>query len=120
MLRTIMAAALAAAAAGPAAAQTEEAGRDLRCLMVVAIYGAQQDTPEGKQAAASGFSYYVGRLKGREPDIDINARLRAEGRRTSQLSQLRGDFTRCADEMQAIRGESQALGETLKAVLKPR
>jgi hypothetical protein len=107
-----------AALAGPAfaaPADTAAASRDLRCALVMAAMGAQATTPEMKQGAVGGVSYYLGRLQGREPDIDLPARITVEAR-MMQAADLGAAAQRCGEELKAFGVESQRVGAALKAL----
>ena len=105
-----------AAFAGPAAAADEAAQtRDLRCVLVVAITGAQNPSPEAKQGLIGGIGYYMGRLKGRDPAIDLGGRLTALAKGL-QPETLRPDFARCGEEMKAFGVEAQEVGRALQAL----
>lgn len=107
--------------ATPARAADEAAqDRDLRCVLVVAISGAQAGASEqAKQGLAGGIGFYMGRLKARDAQIDLSARL--TGLATSiQLAELKDDFVRCGAEMKAFGAEAQAVGRALQAVSQQR
>jgi hypothetical protein len=106
-----------AAISTPAAAADEEAQqRDLRCLLAVAITGAQAPpSEETRQGLAAGVGFYMGRLKARDPAIDLSARLTALTK-GMQIADLKGDFSRCGAEMKVFGAEAQDVGRALQAV----
>lgn len=106
------------ALAGPAAAADEAAQTaDLRCMLVVAITGAQAGANEqAKQGLAAGLGYYMGRLKGRDPGIDLAARITTTAKGLGALTDLQPDFTRCGAEMKTFGVETQAVGRAMQAL----
>jgi len=50
---------------------------DLRCFIALTVL-ADNDDPEIKQAASAGTLYFLGRLDGRTPALDIEAAVAAE------------------------------------------
>lgn len=96
--------ALCASAARAADSDTDN---DLRC-MVVAGAVAGSPNPQLQAAAPLMMSYYLGRAKGREPGIDIGARLEA-AYRGLKASGLQADAQRCGAEMAAMGKETQDL-----------
>jgi hypothetical protein len=118
MRKTAFAALLAAAIATPAAAQPapDPTRDDLRCVIAVGMFAAQaRNDADTKLGAAAGLGFFIGRLKGREPGIDLKARVLAEANRLKSPADLQPDLARCGGEMQAISDESNALGAALKA-----
>ncbi|MBW8815219.1 MAG: hypothetical protein JF588_17505 [Caulobacterales bacterium] len=111
----VLSLALLAAPAHAAAADPAAASKDLQCALVLAVMGAQATTPEMKQGAIGGVSYYLGRLKGREPDIDLPARVTAEAK-AMQPADIQAAGTRCGAELKAFGAESQTVGAALKAL----
>lgn len=73
-LPVLVASTLLAGAAPPPDAQTKE---DVRCLIAAASLAASDD-PKAKQAGTGGALYYLGRLDGRTPGLDIEAAVAAE------------------------------------------
>jgi hypothetical protein len=108
---------LAAAFAAPAAGQSADPTRDdLRCVIAVGMFAAQaRNDADTKLGAAAGLGFFIGRIKGREPGIDLKARVLAEANRLKTPADLQPDLARCGGEMQAISNESNALGAALKA-----
>lgn len=107
-----------AAGAGTAAAAPDPAAehRDMRCVAVTAIAAQQAKTPEMRMGAAAGVGYFMGRLKGRDPDFDLVARLSADLKGLKTVEELKPDIVRCAAELKAFGLEAQAAGEALKAL----
>ena len=84
---------------------------DLRCF-VVGLNTAASDDASRKAAGAMIAVYYMGRLDGRTPDLDLKTRLVAEIRKMTS-GQLQVDAARCSAEMSA---RAKAM-ETLAGVL---
>jgi hypothetical protein len=113
---TALALALSLSATSALAADEAAQARDLRCVLVVAITGAQAGASEQvKQGLAGGLGFYMGRLKARDPAVDLPARLTALTK-DIQLADLRDDFARCGAEMKTFGAEAQAVGRALQAV----
>jgi hypothetical protein len=121
MLRSILPALALALAAGPALAAADDAAaakRDVRCILVIGLIASNTQaaaSESAKQGMIAGMGYYLGRLKGREPDIDLTARIVAETRGI-RLADIQGEALRCGDELKAFGAESQRVGAALKAV----
>jgi hypothetical protein len=109
---------LLAAAAGTAVAAPDPAAdhRDMRCVAVMAIALQQAKSPEMKQGAAAGVGYFMGRLKGRDPDFDLTARLLADLKGLKDVEELKPDVLRCAEELKTFGLEAQAAGAALKSL----
>jgi hypothetical protein len=112
------AAVLLVGAAAPAAAQDAENTADIRCaLAAMAMVGATQDATMKQQATMAAL-YYVGRLDGRNPNLDLEARLRQEMARMAP-QELAGEALRCGQQLM-VRGKAlQAIGDHFKTEGKP-
>ena len=95
----------------PAAAQ-DAVEADLRCLVVgYALSGSEQETH--KSAAVPFSLYYLGRVDGRSPAIDLGKRLGDLA--TSMTSDdLKADAARCGADYQRRASALQAAGKTLQ------
>lgn len=118
--RSTAAIALALCVATPAVAQVDDAAarRDLRCVLVVGIIGGQvqaSGSDSAKQGMMAGIGYYLGRLKGRDPAINLTARLTAEARGL-KIGDLQPEALRCGEELKQFGRESQEVGAALKAL----
>jgi hypothetical protein len=105
----ILLAALAAATAlatGARAADTDTVA-DTRCL-VAALALTQSTDPQVKAAAPAAALYFVGRLDGRAPDLDLEAAVIKQVNGMSP-DDLRGELHRCG-------GILQGRGEKLKQI----
>ena len=121
-LRPLAALLLAAlAVAPPARAQPADPARnDLRCVIAVGLFGAQTKEEGPRAASATGLIFFMGRLKGREPGIDLKARVLAEANLLKSPADLQPDIARCTAEMQAFGRESTELGEALTAFARAK
>jgi hypothetical protein len=124
-MRRILAAALALAASTPAAAQapaaadpTDASARDIRCFVAVAFASSLSQDPAMKANMGMGVTYYLGRLKGREPNIDLKARIVAEARRMEAGGPdlLRAEMSRCGRELVDMGRETQDVGSALETL----
>src|SRR5579871_2099355 len=94
----VIPAALAMAGLSDAAQGDEWAtGADLRCVVA---FSALVNNPTYREAAASGIFYYLGRLEGRDPNLDLGKSLR-QVRGAMQLSGIEGEARRCGAELKA-------------------
>lgn len=103
------------AVAVPAAADETADRADLRCVIVTGMAGAQATNPDMKMGLASGVSYFMGKLKGRDAAFDLSARLAAEVR-TIKVPELKADFVRCGQELKVFGAEAKAAGAALQAI----
>lgn len=105
------------AAAGAAVAQPRDAATDdLACMVVTMIAGSKVTDPAAKQGIMAGFGYYMGRLKGREPGIDLKTRLIVESKAmVADPVRMRTEATRCGADMQAWGRETKEIGQALIA-----
>ena len=120
MPKPVLAAALVLLAATPAMAQTDDAAarRDLRCVLVVGIIGSQVQasaSDAAKSGMMAGIGYYLGRLKGRDPGINLTARLTAEAKGL-KIGDLQPEALRCGEELKEFGRESQEISAALKAL----
>ena len=118
-MRRLVPLALAAALAAPTTAPAQAADPirdDLACMIIVTMFASRTEDAAARQGATTGFGYYMGRLKGRDPGIDLKDRLIAEARALiADPNRLRAEATRCGADMQAWGQETQEIGEALEA-----
>ena len=115
MIKFLAALLLAAIAPAASAQPADPARNDLRCVIAVGMFAAQTKDQDSKVGSAAGLGFFIGRLKGREPGIDLKARVLAEANLLKSPADLQPDFPRCGAEMQAFGKESTELGDALKA-----
>jgi hypothetical protein len=117
MIRSIVlsAAALAAcAAAFSARAADDPASSDIRCLAVAATLASNAD-PKIQNAGVMASLYYLGKVDGRTPNLDLENRLKQELLQL-QPQDLQADAVRCGAEL-ARRGKAVSdIGARLKAL----
>jgi hypothetical protein len=116
MLRKSLLALAALMSLAPAAARADEpptgGDKDVRCL-VVAYALANGADASSKQIGAVAFAYYLGRLDGRTPDLDLEARLRAA------IPQVTADtfqtqMAECAGPLRERLAQLRTIGDHLK------
>ena len=98
----------AVAAAPPVDGSTRD---DVRCLVAVVSLTASEDT-EVKLAGLLGSQYFLGRIDGRDPDLDIEAAIRQE---QSHLDEAEiSSLLRSCGQLMQDRGEAlEAIGNRL-------
>lgn len=74
---------------------------DLSCL-VASLHLMNSSVPEQSQAGIASFLYWLGRVDGGAPDLDLETRIANE-------------LVRCGTEMQTRGAEVQAIGDRLQA-----
>jgi hypothetical protein len=115
----VLAAATALAAAAPVrAAEDTGAASDFRC-MVAAIALYQSTNPQVKDAGMMASLYYLGRLDGRTPNVDLEAGLKQQFERMS-AQELQAEAVRCGGALQARGKAVTEIGARLKAATAPK
>jgi hypothetical protein len=99
----------AAPQAIPPAAAT--AGQDALCLAAFAMLAAD---PKLKDAGTMGSIYFMGKLLGRDPAIDLKATMTRTVPQLEGKGRLETETKRCAAELQAIGSYMQQVGGALK------
>jgi hypothetical protein len=85
---------------------------DARCVAAYAIQASSTDA-NTQQSGMFGTIYFVGKLKGRSPNLDIEAILRVVGMEVKRAQQ---DYlARCGVEMQVMGATLIKAGNTLQA-----
>ncbi len=112
----ILLAALAATTALATGARPAEADNvaDVRCV-VVAMGLTQSPDPQVKALAAAATLYYVGRLDGRAPDLDLEPAMVRQVNSMS-MDDMRGELQRCAGALQARGDKLKAIGADLQKI----
>ena len=109
-------AALAALALVGTAARAEDpkaaTKQDLRCLVVAYTLSANPD-PQTKSFATAALIYFLGRLNGREPDMDVEARVRAEIPKIAPADFMT-DLQECGALVKKRGEEIKTIGEHLR------
>jgi hypothetical protein len=112
----IMLAALAATTAlatGARAAEADNAA-DARCL-VAALALTQSPDPQVRAFAPAAALYFVGRLDGRAPDIDLEAAVVNQVKSMSPDA-LRSELQRCAGILQERGDKLKTIGADLQKI----
>ena len=101
--------------AGPASAARPETTGDLRCIAVTAFALSNKSlTPQQGEVS---LMYFLGRIDGREPGLDVAVNLEAVSRAiTPALAQA--EAKRCGGILQARGGYLQQVGAKLRAKAK--
>ena len=104
-------------AGGAASAQPQDAtSQDLTCMVVTMMFASQTTDPAMQQGATGGMAYYMGKLKGRDPNLDLKARFVAEANAlVANPVRLKAEASRCGADMQTWGAETKEIGEALKA-----
>ena len=86
---------------------------DVRCFVLTLQMMQSQNSTE-MMAGMMAHSYYLGRIDGRVPDLDLEERVIAELPNMTKPDFFRAEAMRCGQEM-AARGQAEkAIGEDLK------
>lgn len=101
---------LVIAAAPPTDAETT---KDVQCLVAVASL-AGSDDKDAKMAAAIGSQYFLGRIDGRSPNLDLEAAIKLEASRLGE-AQMRSLLQSCGQLMQSRGKALQEIGERMQA-----
>ncbi|MBL8773798.1 MAG: hypothetical protein JNK30_20600 [Phenylobacterium sp.] len=101
----------------PAVAQPADPARDdLRCMVIMTMFAARTEDPALRQGAVTGFGYYMGRLKGRDPSIEVKPRLIDEARgMMADAERVKAEAARCGGDMQVWGRETKEIGDALQA-----
>lgn len=106
---------LAAAAAASAMQPGSQVERDVRCVAAFAVVGdTLPDGDEGKTGLMLLTMYYIGKIDGEAPGIDLEAALRQVTGQPGYEQQLQADLQRCASEMEARGKKLQSVGNALQ------
>jgi len=100
-------------AAAPLSAQTGEAEADLNCTAILATRISDTEPGEKRSGMIAGLMYYIGKLEGRNPQIDLKAELK---RTYATLTHERAaaEAQRC-DSSLSTKGQSlQKIGSELQ------
>ncbi|HEX4695055.1 hypothetical protein [Sphingomonas sp.] len=98
---------------GTAAAPPPPSDADARCLAVFAYLAGTVTDPAGKQSAVTGVAFFVGKLKGVNENVGIEATLRRVY--TSDANVVNADRARCIAELTAMGSELSAAGKSITA-----
>jgi hypothetical protein len=104
--------ALAPCLAAAAAPLDEETRRDVRCFILIAQLSTSDD-PETRDAGRIGSQYFLGRIDGRAPGLDLEAAVAAEA--PAALAGQKTLLPRCGELMKKRGDEVEAIGNRLTA-----
>jgi len=110
-------AALAAVAifAGSRASADDPATSDLRCLIAIGSASGAGDVSEDlKPLLLFGSMFYLGKLEGRAPDLDLENRIADEAQNMT-ADDMKNDLVRCADELRTESVEMKSIAGRLTA-----
>ena len=71
----IMGAASLLSSAGPSLAQSADTDADLRCVALAGLINAANKDPDVKRGAQIMGAYFVGKLNGRDPSLNVKSAL---------------------------------------------
>ncbi len=108
--------ALAALALSATAAVADETSSDMRCLLAFAT-GANSSDPTVKSAAQMGVVYFLGRLDGRTPNLDLTSRAKEEIK-TMTDADLKAQIQTCGASFSARGHALDVMGSALDAMNK--
>jgi len=103
------------AQAAPDASSSENTA-DVRCV-IVALSLASSTDPQTKAIATAAGLYFVGRLRGRAPDLDMEAAIVKQASAFTG-NDLRVERQRCGGELVAEGGRLKVIGDDLAARAK--
>lgn len=109
--------ALPAFSAFPLQAQTPATIDDLQCTAVLSLDMAGTKDPARKNGFMLGVFYFLGRIDGRDPGLDLETALRSAATEFQQLApeQRRAAAARCGQLLVARGRVFNAAGRRLKA-----
>ncbi len=100
---------LAAAVAAPL---DEETRKDVRCLIIVGQLSKSED-PQVRDAGRIAGQYFLGRIDGRAPALDLESAVAAEV--AAAIADQKALFPYCGDLMKKRGAEVEAVGKRLTA-----
>ncbi len=109
ILTLIFAATVAQAAPAPAPARLSAEASDARCVVILGFIGNQPNQPAARlEAVRTGSAYYMGKLRGRNPNLNLTQALGA----AAQLAQAQkvnvvAESQRCGGELTAIAAQTR-------------
>ncbi|HEY8617908.1 hypothetical protein [Phenylobacterium sp.] len=115
MSRLAIMVALALGAAGAASANEADTTADVRCLVVVSAMASA--SPEQQSSAMMAALYYLGRIDGRTPALDLEARLIQETGRFAPKD-MAAEGKRCGAHLMSRGTRLQEIGARLSAAAK--
>jgi len=115
-LATVCAALLVGRTASAAEPLPPAVEHDLHCLVVAATFAQNSPAGNAKQVAESGIIYFLGKVDGEAPGIDLEARVREEiPKLTAQT--FMAQVQACGGPLQKRFDEVTAIGDRLRSQL---
>jgi hypothetical protein len=111
------AAALAVALLATGARAEDATSSDLRCVIALAA-AAQSADDQVKPAMIAGVIYFLGKLDGRTPQLDLGARADAE-RKTMSVKDFNDEIARCGAALVARTKAVAEIGQKLRQQMEP-
>jgi len=105
------------AGVGANAQPAPSASQDIRCLLLATHLSGRATKPEVKTVMSMTSAYYLGRVNGRVPDSELEARTRAEAKAlvgTNAAQQMQA----CVTDMQNRARVMQGIGRRLSPAAK--
>lgn len=96
----------------PAHADERPTEADVRCLLLT-LSGAASPDPNVQQGSVLGMLYYLGRINGRTPDLDLQAAL-AKSAKSFRAQDAERESERCSEAMLASGAELKRLADGVK------
>ena len=103
---------LSMAAALATAAPIAPSDGDARCTAVLALL-VSQSKDDMQKGAINGLLYFIGKLKGRDPSVNIETLMRAVYNGDAKI--LEKDQDRCLGEMRQVGEEMSKAGAAMQA-----
>jgi hypothetical protein len=120
MRTPLIAVALLAGTASPAAAQSVPDRADARCILVLTLAARNTDQ---KEAAGRGQFYYYGRVAARGTAAKLGSIMVAEAKIVTTPRQLQSELARCSAELTVanagLRDSLKAVQDAAQQVIKP-
>jgi len=95
-----------------ASAEPDATTSDLRCLVSAAVMSSSSDDPKVKSAGQLAAIYFLGRLDGRTPDLDLEARF-AEQAHAMTDADVKSQLQSCGATLSARGAALQTIGKDL-------
>lgn len=113
MLRPALALMLASLPIAAGAAVAEDNARDMRCL-ILATHLSTSDKPEQKTAGQMAAQYYLGRIDGRSPNVNLETLLREQAS-SMKPEERQSILSACGNEIMARSKQVQEIGQRVAA-----
>jgi len=108
----------ASALSAGAPAPVPETRDDLRCFLIMALLADTSEEGKGKEAAIAGTLYFLGKLDGRAPGLDLEAAATAELAAMTE-AEFQGQKTGCISLLEQRGNYMVAVGTAMEKRGKP-